>query len=173
MQPLPRRSRRRRLIAQPLQQLDDERRRQPFVLARHLAQHVVDHAIGVGAGVGDALAEAPGVLSVAARRQHVFGEAAQLVDQRDAQHDRHGPQLADAQGDVALVGADVADQRLQVEASGGMRHEIAGQREDARIAGVLAVGQLRQLEVVLARQILADRADLVLDDVVVVAEPVL
>ena len=50
--------------------------------------------------------------------------------------------------------------------------QIARQREDARVAGVLPVGQLRQLEVVLARQILADGAHLILDDVVVVAQPV-
>ena len=50
--------------------------------------------------------------------------------------------------------------------------QIPRQREDARVAGVLPVGQLRQLEVVLARQILADGAHLILDDVVVVAQPV-
>ncbi len=172
VQALPRRPRRRRLIAQPLQQLDDEGRGQGLALARGVAQQVVDDPFRARAGSGDAQAQAPRSLTVAARRQHVLGEPAQLVDQRDPQHDRDRPQLADVEGDAALVGADVADERLQVEASGRVRHEIPRQREDARVAGVLPAGQLRQLEVVLARQILADGAHLILDDVVVVSQPV-
>ena len=43
---------------------------------------------------------------------------------------------------------------------------------DARVALIRAVGQLGQLEVELPRQVLADLADLILDDVIVVAQPV-
>src|SRR3990172_700888 len=52
-----------------------------------------------------------------------------------------------------------------------MRDEGPGDAEDPRIAGERSVGELRQLPVVAGRQIVADLADLLLDEVVVVEQP--
>ena len=53
----------------------------------------------------------------------------------------------------------------------GVRDEGPGEAEDARIAGERPVGELRQLAVVAGRQVVADLADLLLDEVVVVEQP--
>ena len=114
------------------------RRRTPAaarsMLARGVAQHAVDRS-GRRPAPASAMRrpQPPRLFAVPARRQHVLGEAPQLVDQRDAQHDRDRPQLADVERDAALVGADVADQRLQVEAAGRVRDQIA--RRARRRAG--------------------------------------
>ncbi len=55
---------------------------------------------------------------------------------------------------------------------GGVRDQIPRQRKDTWIPDVLAARQLGQLQVVAPRQILTHGADLILDDVMVVAEPV-
>jgi hypothetical protein len=52
-----------------------------------------------------------------------------------------------------------------------MRDESPGDAEDPRIAGERSVGQLRQLPVIAGRQIVADLADLLLDEVIVVEQP--
>ncbi len=54
-----------------------------------------------------------------------------------------------------------------------MADQLARQHVDPRIALERSVGELRELEVVTARQILADLAHLILHDVMVVAEPLL
>ena len=52
-----------------------------------------------------------------------------------------------------------------------MRDKGPGDAEDARIAGERPAGELRQLAVVARRQIVADLADLLVDDVEVVDQP--
>ena len=54
-----------------------------------------------------------------------------------------------------------------------MRDQLARERIDARIAGKRTIRELWQLEVVPARQVLPHFAHLVLDDMVVVAQPLL
>ena len=101
----------------------------------------------------------------------LVGEAAQVLDQHDAQGDRDGPQLADGERLHALVGGDEAAQGVGIEVAVGVRDEGPGEAEHARIAGERARGQFRQLAVVAGRQVVADLADLLLDQVVVVEQP--
>ena len=56
---------------------------------------------------------------------------------------------------------------------GRMGDQLAREQVDPWVALQRTISQLRQLEVILARQVLADVPDLVLDDVVVVAQPFL
>ena len=70
-----------------------------------------------------------------------------------------------------LEGLDVPADPGLVQAAVGVRHQRQGQREDARIAGQRAVGQLGQLRVVAARQVVLDLAEGVLDDVEIIGEP--
>ena len=130
MQRLPGGRRGRRLIAQPLQQLDDEGGGQPLVLRESSAQQLVDHPAGHRASIGASAMRSPQRRASSRLRlaaEHVFGPPAQLVDQRDPQHDRDRPELADVEHRAALIGADVADQRLQVEAAGRVQDQVARQ----------------------------------------------
>ena len=74
-------------------------------------------------------------------------------------------------GSHALVGAHEPPEGLRVEAAVGVRDERPGQAVDARIAREGALGELRELAVVARRQVVADLAELLVDDVEVVDEP--
>ena len=75
-------------------------------------------------------------------------------------------------GADALIRGGEVDERLEIETAGGVCDQLARERVDARVSGERTVGELRQLEVVLSRKVLANLADLILDDVMVVAQPV-
>ena len=100
-----------------------------------------------------------------------FREAAKVLHEHDAQRDRHGPQLADRERRHVLVGAHEATECVRVEAAVGERDVGPGHAVDAREAGELGLGQLRQRAVVAGREVLADLTDLLVDDVEVVDEP--
>ena len=174
LQRVPRRRGRRRLIAQPVQQLDDERRRQTAARCGLVAQHLVDGDDALGLARAGVQLDAPRAraIAAAARRHDIGREPAQLFDERQAQHDRDGPDFADGQRRGPLVGGGEVDERLEIEPARGVRDELAREGVDARIAGERSVGQLGQLEVVLARKVLANLANLILHDVVVVPQPV-
>ena len=67
-------------------------------------------------------------------RDDPLREPPQVLDQHDAQRDRHRPQLADPEGLLALVRLHEATQRLGVEPAVGVRHEGPSDAEDARVA---------------------------------------
>ena len=98
-------------------------------------------------------------------------EPAQVLDHHDAKRDRHRPQLADRERLHVLVGAHEAAQALGLEVAVGVRDERPGDAEDARISLEGALRQLRQLAVEAGGQVFADLADLIVDDVEVVDEP--
>ena len=155
-----------------MEQLDDERRRQAAARFGLVAQHLVDDAFGLARAGAQLHAPLARAVAAAARRDDIGREPAQLFDERQAQHDRDGPDFADGQRRDPLIRGREVDERLQVEPARGVRDELAREGVDARIAGERAVGQLGQLQVVVARQVLPDLADLILHDVVVVPQPV-
>jgi hypothetical protein len=71
-----------------------------------------------------------------------------------------------------LVRAAEIDQRVEIDAARGVRDQLAREEVHPRITLERSIRQLGELEVVPARQVLLNLTDLVLDDVVVVAEPV-
>jgi hypothetical protein len=154
-----------------VQELDDERRRERAFRFGLFAQHPLDDRLGIALARAEEHAPSPRAIARAPRGDDVGGEAAQLFDEREAQHDRDGPDLADRQRRDALIRGREVHEDLQIEAAGRMRRDLAGDQVHARIARELSVRELRQLHVVLARQVLADLANLILNDVVVVAEP--
>ena len=83
-----------------------------------------------------------------ARRQRLVGEAPQVLDQRQLQHARPRPQLADRQRRDALVAVEEHRELLAVEAAVAVADQLDRHRVDARVAGVLARGERRQLAVV-------------------------
>lgn len=64
----------------------------------------------------------------------VLGNAAQIVDQRQPQHDRNRPQLAELERRHLLVGGDETAQRDRIHAPVAMRHHLQAQLVDARQA---------------------------------------
>ena len=117
------------------------------------------------------VADRVGLLAGAAPLDDAFREAPQVLDEHDSERDRDRPELADRQEPRALVGADEPAERLRVEPAVGVLDEGPGQAVDARIALERAAGELGQLAVEARRQVLPDLAELILDDVEVVHEP--
>ena len=169
LQPLKRRSDSWILIAQPLHELNRERARQrsPSVGAQHRRDRLGVPAAEAEQSVGHAVrlrTRLPASLDA-------LGRAPQIFDEGDAQRDRNRPELADREWLHALVGPYESAQQIRVEATVGVSHERPGQTEDSRVTGERTFGELRQLPVISGRQVVADFADLVLDDVEVVDQP--
>ena len=98
-------------------------------------------------------------------------EAAEVLDEEDPEADRDRPQLADRQRLHLLVGAHHAPQALRVEAAVGVGDVGPGEAQDPRVAREMALGQLGELAVVVRGQVVADLAELLVDDGEVVDEP--
>ena len=122
-----------------------------------------------------ALSPDAGRLSPVIVHGHARGDAAKVLDQRQSQHDRAGPQLAQQQRLNRLVGRDEAAQRAAAYLPVAMRHGLQGEGINAWLAGGLAVGRIqrepRQFKAVAAGQVAARGADFFLDEVEVVEQP--
>ena len=94
----------------------------------------------VGPGVGAVAADA---VSGDARR-----DAAQVFDQREAQHDRQRPQLAEGQRGDGLVGGDKAGEALGIDPAVAVRDDFQRDVVDAGKTGGRAGRQARQLAAV-------------------------
>ena len=136
-------------------------------------QHAIDPALRPVRAAGQFFVPPPRLLAASPGADDAVGEPAKLLDEREPQHDRDGPDFADRELRRALIGAGEVDERLEIDAPGGVGDQLAREDVDARISLKGAVGELGQLEVVAARKVLPDLADLILNDVMVVAQPVL
>ena len=172
LQGMPRRRGRGWLIAEPVEQLDDEGGREPAARCRFVAQHLVDDVFRLAVAGRELHAPRARPVPAAARRDHFSGQSAQLFDQPEPQHDRDRPDLSDGQRRRALIRGGEVDERLEIETAGCVCDQFARERVDAWISGERTVRELWQLEVVLSRKVLANFADLVLNDVMVIAQPV-
>ena len=158
------------LLAQPLDELHREGRHQRAALepgqapgGRQRGAVVADSQQLVGQRVG-LLARRPPA-------HDALGQAAEVLDEHDAKGDGHRPQLADGQRLHALVGLHEPPEHLRVEPAVGVGHEGPGQAVHARVAGQRPLGQLGQLAVEPGREVVADLAQLLVDDVKVVDQP--
>ena len=151
----------RSVVADAMEQLDDERGERPARPVGRLVRRALLQARDVAIG------GLPGV----AHHQDLVGEAAQVLEQRQPQHARPGPQLADGQRRHGLVAGQEGDQLLAVEPAVAVTHELDGQRVGAHVADPVGGRQRRQLGVVAPRQVLAQRANLGEHQVVVVEHP--
>ena len=103
--------------------------------------------------------------------RNLLREASEILDQHDPQRDRHRPEFADGERLHLLIGPDIADQHLGVEAAVGMGDEGPGHAEDAGIAGEGTRGELGKLAVIAGRQVRAKLPNLLLDEMIIVDEP--
>jgi len=103
---------------------------------------------------------------------HPLGQAAEVLDQDQPEHRRHGPEFADGERSHRLEGLEEPRDPRFVELAVGVGDQGKGQRVDPRIPSDMADGQLRQLGVIAAGKVLLDLPEHVLDDMEVVRQPV-
>ncbi len=157
------------LVAQALNHFHRERRRhrrpieilehnvRRFRLAAVCSQQPVRHRVGSLA------------LHTAAANQ--FSGAPQIFDQHYPKRDGDRPQLADRERLHVLVGLHEPRQRLRVEVTVGMRDVGPRDPEHARISFQRTLGELGELTVESARQVVANFANLLFDDVKIIDQP--
>ena len=100
-----------------------------------------------------------------------LGQPTQMLDQRELEHARPRPQLADGEWCDRLVGVDESLQSLGVESRVAVAEKFHGHGVHARRAGELARGQLGKLSVVAGRKVPANLAHLGFDQVKIVEQP--
>ena len=129
---------------------------------------------GAGGGVGGEPGGDPGLgrLRCVPPADHPVGQAAEVLDQDQAEHRRDGPDLADPERRGRLEGLqEPADPRL-VQLAVGVRHQGEGEGVDLRIPPCRLDGQLGQLGIIAAGEVLLDLAEHLFHDVEVVGEPI-
>ena len=110
-----------------------------------------------------------GALAIAAAGRHARDHAAQVLEQREPQHDRDRPQLAELERLHALIRGDERVEHLLVDAAVRVRDQLEREIVDARHARVAV--EPRQHPAVAARQVAPGDQDLIVEQVVVVDEP--
>ena len=155
-------------------------RRSPHIVFARAMQHL--HQVGVVRVLGNRDLVSVGPASICATSSSAprralrltrisSAEAAQVFDQRELQHARPRPQLAERQRRDALIAVQEQRELRQVEPAVGMAEQRDRHRVDARLARLLARGERRQLAVIAPRQVLANFDELRRDQVKVVEEP--
>ena len=104
-------------------------------------------------------------------RDDAAADAAQVFDQCEAQHDRHGPQLAERQRADGLVGGDEAAEALRVHPPVAVRDGLQRDVVDTGEPGRGPVRQSGQLPAVTLGQVAPRGADLLFDQVEIVEQP--
>ena len=102
---------------------------------------------------------------------NVVGHAAQVFKQHHAQGGRQGPELAQPQFAVFLVGVEKGGEQFRVEHAVGMGHVSPGDAVDAWQAFQRRRCQLGQARVITPRHTFADLLQLGFDEVKVVEQP--
>ncbi len=159
------------LPLQPARQLGDERAHHRRVRARHVGNHQHQalriirgdrqHLVGPGAGAG----------ALGGGRGEARRYAPQILEQREAQHDRDRPELAELERRNRLVGRHEAAQAFEVHAAIAVRDGLERDVVHARQARGRTLQQARQLAAVGARQVPLGGADLLFDQVEVIEQP--
>ena len=117
----------------------------------------------VGPGIGQ--------IPLAPARGNPNADSTQILDQRQSQHDRDGPELAEVQRGHRLVGGDEAAQAFGVDPSVAVRNGFERDVVHPGQPGRRTVGKARQLPAVAARQMPLGGADLLFDQVEIVEQP--
>ena len=169
LQPYERWSHLRVLIPQALHELHDKCRRQPGFIAMFAKQCVRLRCATVNPE--QSVRNHVGFLPCDTAAHDALRCAAHVFHKYDPQRNRNRPELSNGERMDGLIGAHEAPQSLRIEATVGMRDERPSHAEYPRVAGEGAIGELRQFSIVTGRQIDANLADLLLDDVIIIEQP--
>ena len=102
---------------------------------------------------------------------HARRHAPQVLDQSQAEHDRHRPQLSELQWGDGLVGSDEAVEADGVHSPIDVSNQVQSDAVGPRVSRRRAVPQPRQLPAVRLRQMPPGRPDLLLDQIKIVQQP--
>jgi hypothetical protein len=149
------------VLAHALEELHDER---GVEHARQRGRRSLPGGVDPGhVGVGRATGRARG--------ERVVREAPEVLDERELQHARPRPELTDGERGDRLEGVQPAHELGAIEPAVAVADELNRERVDAGAPRLLAHGELGQLAVVAAGEVLANVPDLGGDEVEVVEEP--
>ncbi len=159
------------LALKTARQLRDEGAGHGRIRARHVRDHQ-DQILGVALGhrrhlVGPAV----GQILVGAAGGDPDRDAAQILDQREPQHDRDGPQLTQLEGGDGLIGGDETVEVLGVHPAIAVGDDLQRQVIDPWQAGRGTMAQARQFPAVALGQMPLGGADLILDQIEVIEQP--
>ncbi len=99
------------------------------------------------------------------------GDALEILNQPQAQHDGNGPQLTQFQGTHRLVSGDEGAERSRINLCIHVRDQFEHDVVNARESGGRAVQEARQLPAVATRQVSPGHLDLLFDQVEVIQQP--
>ncbi len=167
--PIDDRQQRRVVLAHALQELNQEACADVGVAGRKRRQRTPQPLVALGVD-NQAVGPLVGQLAVARVRLRA-SQGADDQRQSEPEHDRHCPQLADRHRGDALISDDVFGQQVQVDARIGVPQVVQAQPIHAWVASHVAARDPRQLNQVAPGQILLNLAELLLDDVRIVEQP--
>ena len=105
------------------------------------------------------------------RVKHFVGEAPEILDERELQHARPRPELADGERGDALKAVEKQRQLLNIKPAVAVPEQLYGNRVNASVARVLSNSKRWQFAIVGARKVLTDVDDVGRDEMKVVEKP--
>ena len=171
LDPCQRQRQRRPLSLQPAGEFRDERAHQRRTRSRHIGDDENQvFRIFVG-DRGDLIDPNIGDVAVAPVRADARGDAAQVFDERQPQHDRNRPQFADRQRCRALIGGDEAREIFDGEAAVAVCDGFQRDVVHAGKSGRRAARQARQFPAIAFRQMTLREPYLFFDQVEIIEQP--
>ena len=159
------------LSLQPACEFGDERTHHGRVRAGHVRDHQ-DQAVRIVLGdVGHLVGPRVGPVAVDRAGGDPGADAAQVLDQRQPQHDGNGPQFAQLERRHRLVGRHETGEALRVDPAVAVGDRLEREIVDTRKAGGRSLRQAGKLAAVALGQVPLGRADLLVDQVEVVEQP--
>ncbi len=161
----------RTLPLQPPDEFRYERRRHRGFGARHVGNHQ-NEALGIlSCNLYDLIRPGVGKVTVHPAGGDVHPDAAKILDQRQPQHDRDGPQFSQLEIGDRLVGCDETPETLGIDPAISVGDRLQGDVINPRKAGGRASREQRQFAAVALGKMALGRADLLLDQVEIIVQP--
>ena len=171
LDPGEREGQRRALTLQPPRQLRDERTRRGRLGSRHVREYEDQASRIFFRDLGQPVCPVIRDVAVALVGGDADGDAPQVLDQRQAEHDRDRPQLAQRERSDGLVGGHEAAESRHVHAPVDVRDQLEHDVITARVSRRWPVQEPGQLPAVRLGQVPPGRSNLLLDQIEIVEEP--
>jgi len=136
------------LSLQVASQLGKKRARQGRIGPGHISQHQDQIRWRLLYHIDHALCPITGQVAVTSRRGNSYRDAPQILNQRQSQHERKCPELAESERLNRLIRRDEPIEAGGIDAPVDVRDQLEGNAIDARKAGGRAADQPRQLTAV-------------------------
>ena len=171
LDPGQRQSQSRGLALQAPRQFRDERAHHRRVRARHVRDHQNQAGRVVLGDVHHLVRPGFGLVAVERAAGDTGCHPAQILDQRQPQHDRDAPQFAQFERHHGLIGGHEAAEAFGVDAAIAMRNGLERDVVDAGKPRRGSLRQARQLPAVTLGQMPGRSANLLLDQIEIIEQP--